>query len=407
MKMSLGAFIAQLRKEKNLTQKQLSEILGVSDKTVSHWEREESAPDISILPLLSYTLDVTTDELLAGEKATKDTKETSLPDTSSAEEDREKAFYRFKQKNTAASLLSIVLGLSGTIVLCLLNYTFRFNTETYYIVRIVSGVLLAFNMIAQGVLVIYSCMTYSAYVNNHSDKSDKKTALRFSTFTYYPAFFFIPAFVGSVDPISSMSDYGALIFFSIIAAVILILTEIILIKMEFLPKWKRKVFGKVMNSVFSLALAAALLTGSAIANLGYPYREVIYDIAECREFYTVEEFTEYIETEVPEPKENYNNQSFDSNIMHEMGDIYYVPTWGTLESGLFFNLNNKEVYSVKPTHGDVVPIKCYTHQALIDAEDEAEKKVLTARIGLFLLYPISIAIAISVYLVIKKKLKLR
>lgn len=67
MKMTLGAFIAQLRKEKGLTQKQLSEILGVSDKTISHWEREESAPDISILPLLARTLGVSVDELLKGE----------------------------------------------------------------------------------------------------------------------------------------------------------------------------------------------------------------------------------------------------------------------------------------------------------------------------------------------------
>ncbi len=401
MKMTLGNFIAQLRKENNLTQKQLSEILGVSDKTISHWEREESAPDISILPFLAQALGVTVDELLAGER--KASEEIQSADTSAPEENRENDYYKFKQKNTAISLLSVVLGLSGTIVLCLLNYTFRFNTETYYIVRIVSGVLLAFNMIAQGILVIYARMIYSGYVNKHNDKNDRMNALRLATFTYYPVFFFIPAFIGSVDPISSMSDYGALIFFSIIVAVILILTEIILIKMGFLPKWKKKVFGKVMNTVFSLTLAAALLTGSAIANLGYPYKEVIYDIAECREFYTIEEFTEYIETEVPAPKEKYNNQSFDRNIMHEMGDTYYVPTWGTLESGLFFNLNNKEVYSVKPTHGDVVPIKCYTHQALIDAEDEAEKKVLTARIGLFLLYPVSIAIALSVYLVIKKK----
>ena len=46
-------------------------------------------------------------------------------------------------------------------------------------------------------------------------------------------------------------------------------------------------------------------------------------------------------------EEKYNNQSFDSNMMHEMGDICYVPTWGTLESGLFFNLKNKEVYNVR------------------------------------------------------------
>lgn len=401
MKMTLGNFIAQLRKENNLTQKQLSEMLGVSDKTVSHWEREESAPDISILPFLAQTLGVTVDELLAGER--KESEEIKSAHTPIPVENCENDYYKFKQKNTAISLLSVVLGLSGTVVLCLLNYTFRFNSESYYIVRIVSGILIAFNMIAQGTLAIYAHMIYSAYVNKHSNKSDKKTALRFSTFTYYSAFFFIPAFIGSVDPISVWSDYAALIFFSIIAAIILILTEIILIKRGLIPKWNKKTFGKVMNSLFSLALAVALLTGSAITNLGYPYREVIYDIAECSEFYTVEEFMEYIETEVPEPEKKYNNQSFDSNIMHEMGDICYVPTWGTLESGLFFNLNNKEVYNVRPTHGDVVPIKCYTHQALLEAEDEAEKKVLTARIGLFLLYPVSVAIPLSVYFVIKKK----
>ena len=401
MKMTLGNFIAQLRKENNLTQKQLSEILGVSDKTVSHWEREESAPDISVLPFLAQTLGVTVDELLAGER--KASQEIKSADTSSHEENSENDYYKFKQKNTAISLLSVVLGLSGTVVLCLLNYTFRFNSKSYYIVRIVSGVLIAFNMIAQGTLAIYAHMIYSGYINKHNGKNDRMNALRLVTFTYYPAFFFILAFIGSVDPISVWSDYGALIVFSAAAAAILILTEIILIKRGLIPKWNKKTFGKVMNSLFSLALAVALLTGSAIANLGYPYREVIYDIAECKEFYTVEEFTEYIETEVPEPEEKYNNQSFDSDIMHEMGSLCYVPTWGTLESGLFFNLNNKEVYNVRPTHGDVVPIKCYTHQALLDAEDEAEKKVLTARIGLFLLYPVSVAIPLSVYFVIKKK----
>ena len=66
---SLGTFIAFLRKEKRLTQKQLAELLNVSDKTVSHWECDETSPDISLLPLLAQTLGVTVDELLKGEKA--------------------------------------------------------------------------------------------------------------------------------------------------------------------------------------------------------------------------------------------------------------------------------------------------------------------------------------------------
>ena len=65
---SLGNFIALLRKEKNLTQKQLAELLNVSDKTISHWECDETSPDILILPELAELLGVSVDELLKGEK---------------------------------------------------------------------------------------------------------------------------------------------------------------------------------------------------------------------------------------------------------------------------------------------------------------------------------------------------
>lgn len=67
-KKSLGSFIALLRKEKGLTQKQLAELLNVSDKTISHWECDETSPDISILPDLAELLGVSVDELLKGEK---------------------------------------------------------------------------------------------------------------------------------------------------------------------------------------------------------------------------------------------------------------------------------------------------------------------------------------------------
>lgn len=67
-KKTLGEFIAFLRKEKGLTQKQLAELLNVSDKTVSHWECDENSPDISLLPFLAEALGVSVDELLKGEK---------------------------------------------------------------------------------------------------------------------------------------------------------------------------------------------------------------------------------------------------------------------------------------------------------------------------------------------------
>lgn len=62
----IGIFISELRKEKNMTQKDLAEKLNVTDKAVSKWERGVGYPEITILPLLADALGVTTSELLQG-----------------------------------------------------------------------------------------------------------------------------------------------------------------------------------------------------------------------------------------------------------------------------------------------------------------------------------------------------
>ncbi len=64
----VGKFISEERKKKNLTQKQLADLLGVTDKAVSRWETGKGYPDIEILKKLSEALDVSVNELLSGEK---------------------------------------------------------------------------------------------------------------------------------------------------------------------------------------------------------------------------------------------------------------------------------------------------------------------------------------------------
>lgn len=64
----MARFIVELRKEKKLTQKDLANQLGITDKAVSKWERGISCPDIALLSPLSDILGVTTTELLRGEK---------------------------------------------------------------------------------------------------------------------------------------------------------------------------------------------------------------------------------------------------------------------------------------------------------------------------------------------------
>lgn len=63
----IGKYIQEKRKEKNLTQLQLAELLSVTDRAVSKWECGRSLPDVSIMPQLCSILDISLNGLLAGQ----------------------------------------------------------------------------------------------------------------------------------------------------------------------------------------------------------------------------------------------------------------------------------------------------------------------------------------------------
>ncbi|MBO6127887.1 MAG: helix-turn-helix domain-containing protein [Pseudobutyrivibrio sp.] len=63
-----GSFISEMRKDKGLTQKQLADQVGVSDKAVSRWETGKGLPDTSIMPELCNALNININELLSGER---------------------------------------------------------------------------------------------------------------------------------------------------------------------------------------------------------------------------------------------------------------------------------------------------------------------------------------------------
>lgn len=67
-KKSLGTFLTVLRKANGMTQKDLADRLNVSDKAVSRWERNESCPDVTLIPVIADIFGVTSDELLRGER---------------------------------------------------------------------------------------------------------------------------------------------------------------------------------------------------------------------------------------------------------------------------------------------------------------------------------------------------
>ena len=63
----VGNLILQLRKEKNMTQKQVADLLNISDKTISKWERGLGCPDVSLLSELSKIFDINIEKILLGD----------------------------------------------------------------------------------------------------------------------------------------------------------------------------------------------------------------------------------------------------------------------------------------------------------------------------------------------------
>ena len=74
-KQTLGMMISTLRKEKGMTQLELAEKMGVTDKAVSKWERDLSFPDINSIPKLAEIFEVTVDELMQVKTETKENME--------------------------------------------------------------------------------------------------------------------------------------------------------------------------------------------------------------------------------------------------------------------------------------------------------------------------------------------
>ena len=77
MKKTLGTMISSLRKDKGMTQLELAETMGVTDKAVSKWERDLSCPDINSISKLAEILEISVEDLMQGKTETKeqDTKE--------------------------------------------------------------------------------------------------------------------------------------------------------------------------------------------------------------------------------------------------------------------------------------------------------------------------------------------
>ena len=104
-----GNYIAGLRKEKNMTQRELAERINVSDKTISKWETGKSMPDLDCIGALCETLGVSVNEIISGESLSAD-------DYSRKAEETIMTLMEENEKNKKGNMTMTVVGIVMLII---------------------------------------------------------------------------------------------------------------------------------------------------------------------------------------------------------------------------------------------------------------------------------------------------
>ncbi len=132
-----GVFISKKRKEMNLTQEQLAEKLGVSNKTISKWETGKCMPDYSIVKPLCEQLNITVAELMDGsdaeEKSVRTYDEEQIMDLLRRTQELE------RQKNILYGIILIIMG----IALQVLSHTFGGSDVQDFLSGLLLGISVA------------------------------------------------------------------------------------------------------------------------------------------------------------------------------------------------------------------------------------------------------------------------
>ena len=135
--LTTGKFILKKRKEKNLTQEQLAEKLGVSNKTISKWETGKCMPDYGIVKELCEELGITIAELMDGEES--EEKSVRAYDDEQIMDLLRRTQELEKQKNLLYGILIIVMG----IALQALSHTFGGSNVKDFFSGLLLGVSIA------------------------------------------------------------------------------------------------------------------------------------------------------------------------------------------------------------------------------------------------------------------------
>lgn len=414
MNLTLGAFIAALRKEKGLTQRELSEMLSVSDKTVSHWERDETSPDISLLPVIADIFGITVDELLRGERKEAVRAENEPPQKS---EDNNStgilyaldiAFNKFRTKSFISIAMSVIAVLCGFIA-----YYFKSADVGYAVFSVVLIVAVLLTALFRGG---FSSALVSPYTDKETLKAYEKKANRITLSNLYFSFFcFVLCSCRMI--LFYTADIMLLLLIFLASGATVLLCEKTARKKELISSSHKPVIikKKALLKVFSCLLCAVMLFALFVSFSSKSRTDFMDEKAE----YTVlsaEEFVALMEKETEAPDEIYAFTDgrwdlFTELLPSDKGTEYtFYPDFGTDSTAIVpldpdgdgevtFTYNNLDIARYT-SHPDGFAV--YTHAQLLEAREAAEKAYSAFTLIHLVLCPAAVLISAGIYLALKK-----
>lgn len=427
---SIGVFIAALRKANGMTQKDFAEMLNVSDKTVSRWERDESAPDISLIPVIAEIFGVTSDELIRGERVQKSPEITPGGQSGDVQPSQRTAKQLKRLLSQAqvnfktGSIISAGIAAVGLIGAMIAN--FGFNRA--YIGFFVGCVFLIAALICESIFLV---RTFSSVSSDEFDAESIslckigiiKTAESVYSFIVCSFSALIPLFVFPSDAYQGVTantwfDYAFKYVFVgagfcfITAAVI---KNYAVNKKIIAVSEAQQKPAKADNSLkVKIGIVTAVILFCTLAVQGYVnsvYANSISGFVEGRSFDTYEAFVTFMETPMKnesgtendfyfnnesEETEEYTDSKFtDPDEMYSLDSIY------DSEDNVVcsYRWKNETVSRIEASE-DILPLTVYTYEEV----SEANEKLANIMNIFSALYFIEISAAAAIYLLKKASL---
>jgi len=414
-KKTMGAFIAALRKANGMTQRDLAERLNVSDKTVSRWERDEGAPDLSVIPVIAEIFDVTCDELLRGQRKPPAERVEPLQEETAPKCDKQR---QRLVKSTLAqyrnqTLLAIGISSLGLIAALICNFAF---------LRAILGFLIGLVFYAAGV-VCHAVFLNKALSGVEDADIEEKTLVDLKKKVIAlteKAFALTVTYIGLTLPLTMVEDaYWGLEFESFLplgllfAFLLLIVyaSAVYLINSALLRKGVyalsdkekgnrdlKKKYACILAAVIVVTLFGQIIGNNSVWNLDslLSHRGI--------EFHDYESFKEYMNRNDPYT-DPYGVTEIHVGIEYHDAEGNEISEEEALTETLVdINGNvvctylhrNSNVFSIEYTserEGTVLPIRVWTMQDY-HAADNAMSKI---NLMYALLYPAEILIAVMIY----------